>query len=191
MQADLVQPHRWTRAQYERMVEDGYFKDGERVELLDGEILAMTPQNSTHATSAQKAARALETAFGTSAHARQHYPLAITADSMPEPDVAVVAGTVDDYAQAHPTTAMLVVEIADTSLKLDRFKKGALYAWAGIADYWIVNLNDRTVEVYRDPVETAQGWGYRIVQRHGEDGTVAPLTRPEAIIAVHDLLPRP
>lgn len=190
MQAELIQPRRWTRAEYERLIADGYFQPGEHVELLDGEILTMTPQLSGHATSVHKSLLAIMTAFGPGFFVRSQSPLAITPDSEPEPDLAVVPGCADDYARQHPTTALLIVEVAETSLKLDRQKKGSLYARAGITDYWIVNLNERVLEVYRDPVETAQGWGYRLVQRLTDAETVTPLAKPDAVIAVAALLPK-
>lgn len=190
MQAELIQPRRWTRAEYERLIADGYFQPGEHVELLDGEILTMTPQLSGHATAVRRAQEVLRLAFGSGVDVRPQLPLALDPTSEPEPDVAVVSGSYDDYQHAHPTTALLIVEVADTSLKLDRQKKGSLYARAGITDYWIVNLNERVLEVYRDPVETAQGWGYRLVQRLTDTETVTPLAKPDAAITVAALLPK-
>jgi Uma2 family endonuclease len=106
---------------------------------------------------------------------------------MPEPDAAAIAGGLRDYPD-HPTSALLVVEVADTSLPLDRRRKGPIYAQAGIPEYWIVNLVDGIVEVYREPIETADGWHYRLVQRAAPGETLQPLTAGTAI-AVADLLP--
>jgi Uma2 family endonuclease len=107
---------------------------------------------------------ALRSAFGAGWHARLQAPLALDDDSEPEPDVAVVAGEYRDYVSGHPSTAALVVEVADSSLGLDRRLKVGLYARAGLPEYWIVNLVEGVLEVHRGPrsePETAYGWGYR------------------------------
>jgi Uma2 family endonuclease len=119
-------------------------------------------------------------------------PLALDQESEPEPDVAVVPGSHRDWRHAHPARATLVVEVADTSLAFDREHKGSLYARAGLADYWIVNLVDRVLEVRREPVADPAapfGWRYAAVERLGPEALVAPLARPDARVAVADLLP--
>jgi len=112
-------------------------------------------------------------------------PLALGPYSEPEPDVAVVEGTIDDYVEAHPSTAVLVVEVADASLQFDRTRKAALYARAGIPDYWIVNLLDGVLEVHRQP----EGDAYRERLVLPSQERVRPLARPEVEIAVAELLP--
>ena len=112
-------------------------------------------------------------------------PVAIDDYSEPEPDVAVVTGEIRDYRDAHPTSPLLVVEVSDDSLRHDRTVKQRLYARCGIPEYWILALPDARLEVYRDPAQD----GYRTVTIHGAGDTVAPLARPEARIAVDDLLP--
>src|SRR5205807_2759297 len=110
----------------------------------------------------------------------------------PEPDVSVVSGSSADYVQAHPTTAVLIVEVSDSTLRYDRGRKASLYARAGIADYWIVNLVDRRIEVYRDPVpDPTQHYGYRYSSQSVivPPGTVTPLALPQAAIPAADLLP--
>jgi Uma2 family endonuclease len=124
---------------------------GERLELLDGVLVVREPQGSPHAAIVGKLGRVLTAAFGRGWHARLHSPLALGDFSEPEPDVALVAGEAEDYIAAHPSTAALVVEVADGSLRLDRRFKSAIYARAGLAEYWIVNLADRTVEVHHEP----------------------------------------
>jgi Uma2 family endonuclease len=177
--------HRWTRQQYENMALLDLFEPETRVELLNGVIIDMSPQRSFHATAVCLAEDVLRGAFKGSYTVRNQMPLALDENSEPEPDVAVVPGKARDYTQAHPTTAVLVVEVADATLRLDRKTKQAVYARNGIAEYWIVNLKDNSLEVYRDP----QGDQYRsrMTLRHGE--TVAPLARPDHPIAVTDLLP--
>ncbi len=183
--AILAPVHRWTRQQYENMALHDIFQPEERVELLDGVIVDMSPQKSFHAVATRLVEEALRAAFPSGHDVRVQMPLALDDSSEPEPDVAVVPGKARDYTLAHPTTAVLVVEVADTSLALDRKTKHAVYARNGIAEYWVVNLQDHCLEVYRGP----QGNQYqsRTVLRHGE--TVAPLASPERIIAVADLLP--
>lgn len=192
MGVSAVQTRRWTREEYERLVETGIFHPEERVELLDGELVVMTPQKSIHATAIRLVEDALRIAFGSGHDVRAQLPLALDPDSEPEPDAAVVAGTPRDYRDAHPTTALLVVEVADTTLAFDRERKRSLYARAGIAEYWIVNLADRVLEVYRDPgpVPSAQyGRNYRVTQRLSASDSVSPLAAPRARITVSDLLP--
>jgi Uma2 family endonuclease len=119
-------------------------------------------------------------------------PLALDAASEPEPDVAVVAGSPRDYRDAHPSTALLIVEVADASLLFDRTTKASLYARAGIADYWLLNLVDQIVEVHRHPQRSTgapPAWSYASVERYGSRDRVAPLARSDRFIAVEDLLP--
>jgi Uma2 family endonuclease len=119
-------------------------------------------------------------------------PLALDDESEPEPDVAVVPGTFRDYVVEHPAQPVLVVEVSESSLALDRDYKGSLYARAGLADYWILNLGDRCLEVYRDPgpdTDTAFGWRYLSVDIVRGDGFVEPLATPGRRVRVIDLLP--
>ena len=183
---------RWTRPEYERMVEAGVFPPGERAELIDGEVLQMTPQGSVHATAVRLAEDLLRIAFGPGHDVRVQMPLALDPSSEPEPDVAVVCGSPRDYRDAHPTSALLVVEVADTTLPYDRAQKGRVYARAGVAEYWIVNLSDRHVEVYRDPTSMPQaqyGWSFRSVLHFASGDHIAPLAAPQGRVAVADLLP--
>jgi len=163
------------------MVEAGVLAPGERAELIDGEVLAMPPQGSLHATAVRLAEEALRAAFGAGYDIRVQMPLALDPSSEPEPDVAVVRGSPRDYRDAHPTSALLVVEVADTTLGYDRDQKGSLYARAGVAEYWIVNLLDRRVEVCRDPTPESQaryGWTYRNVRSYATGDQIAPLALP-------------
>ena len=178
-------PHyRWSRAEYDRAIEAGVFGPDARLELIEGAILAMGPQGSRHFTGIELVVDALRTAFGDGYRVRIQGPLATGEDSEPEPDVAVVAGGARAYRDAHPTTALLVVEVSDTSLHTDRTVKQRLYARCGIPEYWILALPDRCLEVYRDPGAD----GYRsVIHRAGE--SVAPLAHPDAAIAVASLLP--
>ena len=183
-----VKTRRWRRVEYERLVDLGVFV-GERLELLDGLLVVREPQRSSHAAIVAHVAQVLAAAFGPAWHPRLHSPLAIDDDSEPEPDVATVAGAPRDYARSHPTTAALVVEVADSSLRLDRRLKAGLYARAGLADYWIVNLVEGVLEVHRDPARVSRaGWRYRSVETLRPPAQVAALGAPGALIPVADLL---
>jgi Uma2 family endonuclease len=181
-----IEMRRWTWKEYDKMIAAGMFAPGERVELVDGEILQMTPQGSVHATVIQLVYDAVRLAFGPAFSIRQQLPIAISQDSEPEPDLAVVMGNPLDYWHAHPATALLLVEVSDTTLEHDRRRKGSLYARVDIQDYWIVNLIDRCVEVYREPHKGS----YRSCQRFFAGDRLAPLAAPEAMISVADIFRR-
>jgi Uma2 family endonuclease len=187
-----LKPRRWTRVEYERLIEQGMFGEDEHLELLDGLLVVREPQGSRHGAAVAALCEVLGRAFGAGFHVRPQLPVALDDTSEPEPDVVVVRGGPWDYVSAHPSTPVLVVEIAETSLAIDRRHKGGLYARAGIADYWIVNLLDTVLEVYREPAPSASapsGWQYRSVQRLTRAASVRPLAGPSAPIAVADLLP--
>lgn len=185
------QVHVWTRHEYHRMAELGFF-EGRRVELIEGQVIDMAAMKSPHAVAVDLVDEALQVVFGAGYYIRQQKPFVISDISEPEPDVAVVRGTIRDYVKAHPTAATLIVEVADTSVSDDRTVKGSLYAKAGIADYWIVNLVNRQLEIYRQPIEddeAAYGWRYSQVTTYQLGQVVAPLAVPDRWIAVEDLLP--
>jgi Uma2 family endonuclease len=192
MSSDSIRTRRWTRFEYERLVEQGFLGSGDPVELLEGRLVVQEPQHSPHATATRLAQEALRAAFGSGWDVRAGLPLALGRLSEPEPDVSVVRGSPRDYRDAHPVRAVLVVEVADTSLRLDRFRKGRIYARAGIPEYWIVNLVTLMLEVYRDAVvvdPARRRWGYRMMRSLGPSESVSPLALPHASIAVSDLLP--
>lgn len=178
------QVHLWTRDEYLKMAEIGLF-EGRRVELIEGQIIDMTPMGSEHITCITLADDALRKVFSTGYFIRIQGPLDLGELSEPEPDLAVIAGHVRDYRESHPTTAALIIEVSDTTLTYDRRHKASLYAKAAIKEYWIINLNDRQLEVYRNPIKAAFA-DRQIVKA---DGTITPLAAPQAVIAVADLLP--
>lgn len=185
MSETATRHHRWSRAEYDRAVAAGVFAPDARLELVDGAVLAMTPQGSRHFAGVELVADALRDAFGAGCRVRVQGPLAAGGDSEPEPDVAVVEGHARTYRDAHPTTALLVVEVSDDSLSRDRTVKQRLYARCGVPEYWILALPDERLEVHRGPAAD----GYRSVSIHRPGETVAPLARPGAAVAVADLLP--
>jgi Uma2 family endonuclease len=182
----------WTRAEYYRMADLGLF-NGQRVELIEGTIVQMPPQKNFHMIALGLVEEALRAAFGPRHWVRMQGPLHLRPRSAPEPDAAVVPGRPRDFAATdHPTTALLVVEISDTSLAYDRGRKASLYARSGIADYWIVNLVHGRLEVRRNPVpDPSQHYDtrYADVLLLGPKDRVAPLAAPRKRIAVADLLP--
>jgi Uma2 family endonuclease len=187
-----VATRRFNRVEYERLTELGFFQPGERLELLDGRLILREPQKSPHATAVTLAVMALQTAFGAAWIVRSQLPIALDDESEPEPDIAVVPGVPRDYLRAHPSHPALIVEIADSSLALDRRFKAHLYARAGITDFWIVNLVDGVLEVYSEPVASEAapyGWRYAsvVIARPGD--FVTPLGAQHSRVAVADLLP--
>jgi Uma2 family endonuclease len=183
---------RFRRAEYDRLIEFGLFQPGEAIELIGGELMVAEPQGAPHYTAIRKTAKALEAAFGPGWEVRTEGPIGLDDDSEPEPDIAVVPGNPDDYARAHPSHPALTVEVAETSLVIDRQHKGSLYARAGLADYWVLNLVDRVLEVYRDPVaDSAAPFGWRYARREVFEASarVMPLAAPESTILVARLLP--
>ena len=183
---------RFTRAEYERLIDLGVFQPGEPVELIGGELMVAEPQSAPHYTAIQKIARALEAAFGPGWEVRTQGPIGLDEDSEPEPDIAVVPGTPDDYSRAHPSRPTLTVEVAESSLGMDRERKGSLYARAGLPDYWILNLVDRVLEVYREPAPDSAapfGWRYARSEVFDASARVTPLAAPGSSIPVSQLLP--
>jgi hypothetical protein len=187
-----VKTRQWTRAEYDRLIEIGVFDLGERVELLGGEILIAEPQSSPHYTAVALVEDALKLAFGPGWLVRTQGPIALDDRSEPEPDVAAVRGGVRDYGREHPVRPVLIVEVAEASLALDRAHKGSLYARARMEDYWVLNLVNRVLEVYRQPVADALapfGWRYASRQTLGAESHIAPLAAPSSRVSVSDLLP--
>ncbi len=180
------EPYRWTRLEYEKMVEIGIFAPEARLELIEGEILKMAAHTSYHAAAITLMQRHLDRIYGLVCHLRVQLPLAISDNSEPEPDLAVVVGSPHDYWHLHPTSALLVVEVAYSSLEYDQQYKRDLYARCAIPEYWILNLNDRQLEVYRNPRDGSYQSAH--ILRAGDQ--VAPLSHPDQFIEIADLLPR-
>lgn len=181
----LVNLHRFSRQQYEQMIDAGVFGPEDRLELLDGEIVEMAPQKSRHATAVRLLEKALATVFGPGFDIRSQLPLRLSTYSEPEPDVAVVAGSPRDYRDAHPATALLVVEVADATRAYDRGRKLAAYAQAGIPEYWILDVVGETLEVCRQPM--GEDYAERRILKAGE--VISTLAAPGTNLSIADLLP--
>lgn len=190
MDVQTIQTRRFSRQDYERLVADGFFHPEERLELVDGELIMMTPQGSRHATAVRLAEDTLRAIFGVGFDVRVQLPIALEPDSEPEPDLTVVVGSPRDYRDAHPQTAVLIVEVTDTTLPYDREHKARLYAKAGIPEYWIVNLPDRCLEIHRDPEAVGSSCAtYQSRSVAHPSDTVTPLKSPQGSLVIADLLP--
>jgi len=185
MSQSAVHRRRWSRRDYDRLVDAGGLGPEDRVELLDGEIWEMTPQGASHAAVCRAMLKVLDHAFGEGFDVRGQFPLALDDRSEPEPDVAVVPGAPFDYLEEHPTSALLVVEVSESSLTHDRGRKLTAYARNGIPEYWLVDLIAGKLEVYRQP----SGEAYSSQQVLTRDDAISPLHSPDAVIAVAELLP--
>ena len=184
---------RWSRVEYQRLVDFGLF-ERDPVELIGGQLIVAEPQGTYHATVVGIADDALRSVLPAGWIVRAQMPVSLDDESAPEPDLAVVRGSRQDYLNAHPTVPALALEIADASLGFDRLVKGSVYARASLQDYWIVNVTDRVLEVYREPhadPSAPWGWSYRSVQTLRPAATIAPLALPSVRIAVSALLPHP
>jgi Uma2 family endonuclease len=182
---------RWKRVEYERLVDLGVF-EGDPIELIGGQLIVAEPKGSPHATAVGMANDALRAILPPGWIVRVQDPLALDDESAPEPDIALVRGRRADYRHAHPAHPALAIEVAQSSLSFDRQQKGSLYARAGVQDYWIVNLVDGVLEVYRDAAPDASapyGWRYRSIQTLSPSAVVTPLALPSSPIAVGALLP--
>ena len=150
----------------------------------------MSLKESGHMAAMTLIENSLRAVFGENDTIRAQMPLAFDPDSEPEPDLAVVTGTPRDYRDEHPNTAELVVEIADATLTYDRTKKTALYAQAGIQEYWILNLINRQLEVYRQPYAgQATTSSYKTHEVKTAAETIISLHGPQQSIAIANLLP--
>jgi Uma2 family endonuclease len=179
----------FTRAQYYDMADRGYF-DGKRVERLRGEIVEMSPINWPHTLAVGNTADELRRVFAGIGWVNEQNPLALT-DSDPQPDVAVYPGRRRNFT-AHPTAAdaLLVVEVADSSLDIDTTVKVELYAEDGIREFWVADLVKNRLLVFRDPGPiTAGGHTYHTRLTLGPTDAVTPLAVPTQSVRVADLLP--
>lgn len=182
----------WTRLEYERLIEIGVFRPGEPLELLGGQLVVSEPQGSEHYAAILLVEEVLRSALGPGWLVRTQGPIALDDESEPEPDITVVPGRARDYRRAHPGRPVLVVEVAESSLAHDRAYKGGLYARARVEDYWIVNLIDRVLEVYRQPGPDPAapfGWSYVSKEVLRTESSIAPLAAAGSRIVVGDLLP--
>src|SRR5262245_35032287 len=167
------QPRRWTKEEYYKMGELGFFR-GQKVELIDGEIMVLSPQTRPHASTTDRVAEVLRNSWP-GVWVRSQVALDLGQPTELEPDVSVVPGQRTDYTN-HPTTALLIVEVSDSTLAYDRGPKASLYAARGVIDYWIANIPKGQLEVRRNPIaDRALDFGFRYAN--------VTVLRPEAVIS--------
>src|SRR6185369_3329090 len=171
------------RVEYDRLVELGCFQD-ERIELLEGQLFAMSPPGPGHNDVTIKLNMLFAQAIGKRALVQVQGPFAASDDSEPQADLALLPS--QDYSRAHPERAYLLIEVAESSLRRDRLIKAALYARAGVAEYWIVNLADGVIEVHRGP----RNGHYGSVTTHGPGETIRPEAFADIEVSIADILPR-
>lgn len=149
-----------TVREYYLAAENGVIDADEKLELLRGEVVEMSPQKSAHAAATTNVRVALQEVLSNRC-IREHSPLTLDDHNEPEPDIVVANGPLSTYFERHPgpSDVVLVVEVSDTSLRKDRTLKGPLYAEFGIPEYWILDLNSSRLEVYREPAKDAAGKG--------------------------------
>ena len=182
----------WTVEEFERLFDAGFFAPDARLELIEGEIFEKEAREPKVAVAISLAQDVLRRFFNNEFCVRVQLPMVFGISSKPEPDLVVVEGTPRTFLESHPTTAVLAVEISDTTLVTDQTTKSSLYARAAVEEYWIVNLVDRTLEVRRQPFEQSDalfGWAYRstLILLPGE--SVVPLRAPGTSVNVNELLP--
>jgi len=179
----LLAPRPISRREFNRMVEAGVFEGGERIELLRGVLVRMSPQSSRHAYAVRRLDRLFQLALQGQVEVCAQLPFAALGDTQPKPDLTLVPP--GDYLDDHPPEAYLVVEVANSSLERDRVIKRAIYAECGVPEYWVVNLVAGTVEVHTDPSD-----GDYATKRTYARGTAIPLSAfPDVSLRVDDFLP--
>jgi Uma2 family endonuclease len=189
--ARTILPRRWTLTEYRDLAKAG-FLDGLRPILIDGEILIMPNPGTTHDTSLSLAYAFLQSVCPVGHYVRNQQSFNVGTNNDPGPDLAIVPGAIRDYTAQAPTIALLIVEVADTSLMMDTTTKSELYATAGVPEYWVIDLEHNQLIVFRDPQSLPKGLGATAYKTHltfGPTDHVSPLATPQAAVLVSDLLP--
>lgn len=190
MIAEVLNPtvnrFKFSVAEYYALAQAGILGADVRVELIDGEIVNMSPINPQHASQVDKLAALFFNRLPGRAMVRQQNPVRLSDDSEPQPDVALVLPEADRYKKAHPkpSEVLLIVEVSDTTLNYDRGTKVPLYARAGIPEVWLVSLSDNRLEVYRHPED--RDYRERLLLRLGD--SLSPLAFPDVTFSVQEIL---
>jgi len=188
MLADVFDPsmllpettRRLKRSEYDRLVRLDAFED-ERVELLHGTVVKMSPNRPEHASPIERLSHILVPALNGRGIVRVQLSFLAADESEPEPDVAVVP--LGDHSREHPSSAHLVIEVAASSLRKDRLVKAPLYAASGVREYWIVNVPERCVELFRN----SDGQRYQATSQHASSETVSLIAFPDVRVAIADV----
>ena len=186
--ASVYERHRITLDEYHRMVEAGVFAPDARLELIEGELIAMPPIDPPHASTVDRIVYQFFKRLAGRAWVRCQHPVTLPSDSEPEPDIVLARLESREYSDHHPAPEeiLLAVEVAESTLKLHRKVKIPLYARSGIREVWLVDLVDNELMAYREP----NGAWYRSVQTHRRGDSISPLAFPDVTFAVADLLPK-
>ena len=184
-----LQPrHRWTVAEYHRMGEVGLLHEDSRVELIDGEIIEMAPIGSAHGGNVKRFIRLFSKVIGNKAIIAAQDPVVLSGYAEPQPDISILRWRADDYEQSnpHPEDVLLLIEVSDSTLRYDRDVKIPLYAKNGIPEVWLLDIPNRQLEIYHEPINGE----YR--QRDCRlTGKIAPTLFPDAVIDLADVFPNP
>jgi Uma2 family endonuclease len=183
--SDPPKPFTWSVDQYQQIGEAGLFI-GKRVELIEGQILYMSPMNDPHIVGLVYLTNELPLLAKGRYTVLVQAPLTLSNDSEPAPDCAIFLGSPANYKKSLSKNAILVVELSESTLRFDRTVKAKLYAAANIPEYWIVNLSDQQIEVHRDPTPDA-GYTSKTITKKGEK--LSPISAPELIVEVEKLFP--
>jgi Uma2 family endonuclease len=177
----------WSIADYHQMIEARILDEDDRVELLEGKIVCMSPQRPFHAASVQRSSRLLFKLLSDRAEIRVQLPVILGNDSEPEPDLAVVRFDADEYSFRHPEVPdiYLLIEVADSTIAKDRNQKARIYAKNRVLEYWILDLQKRQVYVFRQPEESI----YRENLILNSDNSIAMQAFPDVAIALNDMFP--
>lgn len=177
---------RWSTDEYHRLIAAGILTPDDRVELLDGQIIEMVPQDPPHASITSSAGNDFVSLFAGKAWIRSQLPITLAPDSEPEPDIAIVRIDPNRYRDRHPgpQDIFLLIEIADSTLSHDRNRKAKVYAKAGIPEYWIVNISQQQLIVLKNP----QAGLYQSEQILLANAQIAPEAFPDVMISVQNLL---
>ena len=182
----------FTIAEYHQLVDLGFFTENDKIELIRGEIVEMSPKRTPHSVCNSTLFGELYSLLGDRANVRGQEPITLLSNSEPEPDVVIAKKKADNYLSAHPTAEdiILVIEISDSTLKYDRETKLSLYAEAGINNYWLVNLVDRQLEVHTCPFVSSQGqFNYRNKSIILPDEEVDVPEFPEVVLNLTGIFP--
>jgi Uma2 family endonuclease len=179
--------HLWSVEEYQQMIHTGILAPEHGVELIEGRILDMPAQDPLHATSIRLTQKLLERALEENAETRIQMPVVLSR-SVPNPDLAIVRGTTEDYETRHPTPEdiLLLVEVSNTTLSYDLEEKAQIYARDAISEYWVLDIQNRQLHVFRQPVEGEYALG-EILTAEGE---ISPLHFPDRVFKVSAMLPR-
>ena len=184
----LQTEHRFSVQDYYRMAEMGVLRPGSRVELIEGKITDMSPIGPFHGGLVKRLSRIFNLKAKSRWVVSTQDPLHLDDFSEPQPDIMVLKPSADDYANRHPGPGdvFLLIEVSDSTIDFDRDEKLPIYGKAGIPEVWIINLNDLTIEIYREPHFT--GYGSKTILRAGDEAK--PMAFPDVAINVAELLKR-